>query len=419
VSPKRSSILLCVVLFAALTCKGLAAQPLPLGPEVRVDAPGIGLASTCPHLAMASDRSFEIAWDSSSFPPFALRGRHFAPDATPTDPTEVRLNGLGGSLDTLTLDSLSPATNGFRALFFLFDETLENPPAIYRQRLDSQGRPVGSAERIGDATTQRVLPGPGDVLYAVSYQARQKSLVIRQIGPTGRPTGPKIVVNDRPIDSPFLRIVPLKGQEFLALWTGTSVATRRSPARQVIRARRFLQEMPEGSEFDVNASPGGAPDHPPFLFHLGLAVAADRRSGGFAVAWTVSDAPGWTNPNTAIHLRFFGASGRSGGPEVAATPAAQGVELFGAAFDDSGDLLLLWRPPLHVLRARLFASTGGSAGPVSPAFQVSSEASGIFDLSGCGDLAWTGDSWLITWLGLHPNPVTTGGDHAIFLRRFQ
>jgi hypothetical protein len=417
VSTNRPSILLCVVLFA-LTSRELAAQPVPAGPEIRVDTPGISFTASCPLLAVAPDRSFEIVWDSSSFPPFTIQGRHFAPDDTPTDPMEVRV-GPGDFYDTPTAYSLSPVANGFRVLFNFFDETLENPPAIRRQRLDSQGRPAGISDVVGDAATQWVWPGSGDVLYAVSYQVRQKSFVIRQIAANGRPMGPKIVVNDQPVDDAFLRIVPLKGQEIVAVWRGTSVATRRSPARQVIRARRFRLGVPEGKEFDVNVSPGGVPGGPPFLANFGLAIAADLQGGGFAVAWTVSDAAGTANPNTSIRLRFFGVSGRPVGLEVAATPAAPAVRLVNAAFDDAGELLLLWRPPLrNVLRARLFAATGGSAGPAGPAFQVNSEASEPFDMPACGDLGWTGDSWLISWMAIQPSPVAGGGAHGIFLRRF-
>jgi hypothetical protein len=388
------------------------AQLVPAGPETRVDTVPAG--PTCPHLAVAPDGSSEIAWDYSGFTPFTVEGRHYAPDGTPTDPQQVRLGSVGSFYDTTTAYLVSPVSSGFQVLFHHFDETLENPPVIRRQLLDPAGQPVGTSGAVGDTATRWVWPGPGDILYAGSYKAAAKTLVLWQVGPTGKPTGPKIVVNERPIDAPNLRIVPLNGQEFVAVWNGISVAKRGAPARQVIRARRFRLGAPQGKEIDVNVARGGAPGMPPFL-PSGLAVAADPAASGFAVAWGVADAAGTATPNASIRLRFFGAPGRPAGPEVMATPGGQGVTLAGAAFDDAGKLLLLWRPPIRTsLRARLFQSTG----PVSPVFQVNSPAAGPFDLPACGDLAWNGDSWLVSWRAGRSDQGLDGGAAAIFLRRF-
>lgn len=414
-SPKPP-VLFCAVLLAALICKNLAAQPAPVGPETRVDT--LAALPVCPHLAVAPDHSFEVVWSSHEFPPFTPQGRHYAADGTPTDPRQVQTSGVGDFYDTPTVYLLSPLADGYRMLFDLFDETLEHPPSTLFQRLDRAGHPVGPAVAVGDASTRWVWPGPGGLLYAGSYQARQKILVIQQVASTGRPTGLRITVNDQPVDNPHLQIVPLDGREFVAVWTGTSVATRRSPARQVIRARRFRAGAPDGKEFDVNVSPGGANGEPPF-FVSPLAVA-DPQTGGFAVAWLVADAVNTTHPSSSIHLRFFGAPGRPASPEVTATPAGLLLSLADAAFDDAGNLLLLWQPPLrNVLRARLFRFAGGSAGPAGPAFQVNSDASAPFDLPGCGDLAWTGGGWWITWSAGRSVPATGGQFGAVFLRRFQ
>jgi hypothetical protein len=412
---KRSSILLCCLALALPVSRELAAQLVPAGPETRVDT--LAASPSCPHLAVAPDRSSEIVWSPGGFDPFTLQGRHYAPDGTPTDPSQVEVSAVGDFYDTPAVYLVSPVANGFRVLFDVFDETLEHPPVLFSQRLDPGGRPAGGPNGVGDANTLSVWPGPGDVLYAASYQTRQKSLVIQQVASTGKPTGEKIFVNNQPIDKPYLQIVPLNGEEFVAVWLGTSVAARRSPARQVIRARRFRRGAPVGKEFDVNVLPGGAPGKPPFL--VTFTVAADPHDDGFAVVWGVSDAVSSTHPNTSIRLRFFGAPGRPASPEVLGTQTGTLVSLAGAAFDDAGNLLLLWRPPLrNVLRARLFKSTGGGAGPVGPAFQVNSEASAPFDRPGCGDLAWRGDSWLIAWTAGRSAPGTDGGLDAVFLRRF-
>jgi hypothetical protein len=415
-SARPSILLLRVLVLTVLASRGLAAQPVPTGPETRVDT--IAALPVCPRLAVAPDRSFEVVWSSDEFPPFTPQGRHYAADGTPTDPGQVQTSGVGDFYDTPTVYLVSPLADGFRMLFDLFDETLEHPPSTLFQHLDRAGHPAGPAVVVAGASPRWVWPGPGGLLYAGSYQARQKALVIQQVASTGRPTGPRITVNDQPVDNPHLQIVPLNGRDFVAVWTGISVATRRSPARQVIRARRFRAGAPDGKEFDVNVSPGGRTGAPPFF--VGTIVAADPQTGGFAVAWMISDAINTTHPSSSIHLRFFGAPGRPASPEVTATPPGLLLSLAGAAFDGSGNLLLLWRPPLrNVLRARIFRFADGSAGPAGPAFQVNSEASGPFDSPGCGDLAWTGDSWWIVWSAGRSDSGTDGGADAVFLRRFR
>ncbi|HEX4494876.1 MAG TPA: hypothetical protein VIE43_04325, partial [Thermoanaerobaculia bacterium] len=59
-----------------------------------------------------------------------------------------------------------------------------------------------------------------------------------------------------------------------------------------------------------------------------------------------------------------------------------------------------------VLRARLFTAAGG--GPLGAAFQLE-DVSDYY----CGNVAWAGDSWLITWLAMDD-----GGKHAVVWRRF-
>ena len=83
------------------------------------------------------------------------------------------------------------------------------------------------------------------------------------------------------------------------------------------------------------------------------------------------------------------------------------------AFDDQGNLLLLWIRFLDEsdLLIQLFDPRGA---PLGAAREVRSAASGEFETPRQGSVAWAGDSWLVTWVAGAPGQ----DDRAIFVRRF-
>jgi hypothetical protein len=382
--------------------QSLAAQLAPVGPEVRVDT-RTGIGSGCPALAVAPDGSFEIAWDHQDSGDFNAYGRHYAPSGEPTDPAPVAISRIGESFYHPQIEFVTAIPDGFQVFMLKTDSPFNGPAFPFRQRLDSTGAPVGPPEALKPGA--RFVAGLDGRLYASRYQAAAKNLTLVPASPAGKPLEARIVLNTRPIDAPFLapQLASLGGGDFVALWTGVSVARRGAPARQVLRARILRQGKPVGQDFDVNVSPGSAPNGPPILFDL--RVVGEPSGGGFAAVWRVrGDAF-----NFSLHLRFFDASGRPRTPEIVAVPSALNVQLFSAAFDDAGHLLLLWRPPLDVvLRARLFASATGA--PVGPAFQIGPSLGPAI----CGDAAWTGDSWVITY-----RIPGDGGQNVVVWRRFR
>jgi hypothetical protein len=396
-------LLLGALALGGLVPQGLAAQLAPVGPEVQVDTPRPGLPLGCPHLAAAPDGSFEIAWDYQGGD-YNAYGRHYAPSGEPTDPAPVVISRIGE--DYYYHPQIEFATaipDGFQVFILKTDSPYNDPSFHFRQLLDSAGAPVGPPEALKPGT--RFVAGLDGRLYVSRYQAAARNLTLVPASPAGKPLEARIVLNTRPIDAPLLapQLASLGGGDFVALWTGVSVAKRGAPARQVLRARIVRQGKPVGQDFDVNVFPGGAPDGRPVLFDM--RVVGDPSGGGFAAVWRV-----WGDAfNFSVHLRFFDASGRPRTSEIVAVPSAPKVDYISAAFDDAGNLLLLWRPPLDgVLRARLFASATGA--PLGPAFQIGPSPGPAI----CGDAAWTGDSWVITY-----RIPGDGGQNVVVWRRFR
>jgi hypothetical protein len=396
-------LFLCALALGGLVPQSLAAQLAPVGPEVQVDIPRAGLPPGCPHLAVAPDGSFEILWDYQDSGDLYAYGRHYAPSGEPTDPAPVQISRIGENYYHPQIEFATPLPDGFQVFILKTDSPFNDPSFHFRQRLDSTGAPVGPPEALKPGI--RFVAGLEGRLYASQYQTAAKNLTLVPVSPNGKPLGARIVLNTRPIDGPFLapQLAPLGGGDFVALWNGVSVAKRGAPARQVLRARIIRQGKPVGQDFDVNVSPGGAPDGRPVLFDSQVISAPS--GGGFAAIWKV-----WGDAfNFSVHLRFFDASGRPRTSEIVAVPSAPKVNFFAAGFDDAGNLLLLWRPPLDgILRARLFASASGA--PLGPAFQIGPNP----DPPTCGDAAWAGDSWLITY-----RSPADGGQSVIVWRRFR
>jgi hypothetical protein len=224
-------------------------------------------------------------------------------------------------------------------------------------------------------------------------------------------------VSSRPIvlrNNPVL--APLPDGGWVVAYAGASIAGPGSPAREVIRARRFnAAGDPVGPDFDVNTTPGGPPRRYPVLASFGLLIAGGP-SGQFAVAW---DAPG-TGRSRVVRARLFDAANV---PITAETTVASGRAINGPdsmAFDNSGRLLLVWltdsdvQPgfPSFSLRARLLGPDGT---PVGAAFSPQSKASEEFPSLICSSVGWSGDSWLITWKGFYREDES----NQIFLRRFR
>ena len=392
----KRPLLAVLALALPLAPLSLAAQLSPRGPEQRADT-RLDLSPSCPHLGVTAHGTFEIAWDYDGLGDFLAYGRHFDPAGVPTDIEQSPL-GPSGSFDNYNMvEFVTALPTGFQVFITNFDAIFEHPPVRYRQQLDLNGD-VGPLERLRISTVPVV--GPEGSLYIPFYQALQKNLAIQEVTADGTLQGRRIVLTSRPIAQPsFPQLAPQHGVNFVVAWNGVSVEKR---ARQVLRGRVVRQGVPFGAgDFDINTLPGGHAGASPFLG--GPVVASSPNTGSFAVAWTVADAAG----NTSIHLRFFDATGKPLTPETVAVPSAKPVFLVSAALDDDGHLLLLWQPPLAgVLRARLFTAASGA--PLGAAFQLNNAAD--YD---CGNVAWAGDSWLITWLALDD-----GGKHAVVWRRF-
>ncbi|HEV8582180.1 MAG TPA: hypothetical protein VGX68_24180 [Thermoanaerobaculia bacterium] len=398
----RQAFLLFLFIAAGLGPRQLAAQLTPAGPETRVDTATGDLEPRCPKIAVAPDHSFEIVWGYEQRPPPEVKARHYDASGLPTDPEEVLVAAVEHYAAAV---DIRPVATGFQVLLRVLDDFRDGLKFL-RDQIGPDGVPAGSPRQVGAATTQWVSSGPGDTVFAGTYNRHRFS--VQKVDGRGRPTGRSYILNSRPIEDVLSTpvLAPLPGGRWVAVFTGNSVARPRSRARPVIRARLFNARGPEGPDFDVNSTPLGTPESATRLDYYYVVVASSP--SGFAISWDVGDATG-----AKLRVRFYNATGVAQGDEVTVATHKEFIAPLSGAFDGAGRLLLLWGAGTGGdpdFQAQLFDASGAPAGP---SFKPDTAASGAFTKPFCGSVAPAGDSWLITWAA--HNDVFRS---SIFVRRF-
>jgi hypothetical protein len=374
--------------------RGLAAQPAPLGPEVEL--PG-NVFPNKPLLAVQPGGGYVVAWNIDSDPLDAVYYRYVAAGHEPENVWPMPVV----SPDRFpALDAVTATPKGFDLLWHVPEDLGDKPAAFYRRHLSLQGVPDGEPIPLGGAGTDWVWNVRGNGFMAGWALPRAHGIAARRLTSSGQRTGPELRLNSRPVDAPIPAVLAVADGGFVAVWHGTAPGRK---GGQVLRARRFSPAgKPLSSDFDVNTAPldAEAPDH----FSPAFLVAA-APGGGFAVAWM---------RDGKIYLRFFDAAGKALGPEVPAVTAESTAALASMAFDDIGNLALLWVRFLddEDLQLQLFDPHGA---PLGPPGGVRSEASDIYQAPWQGSVAWAGDSWLVAWVAA---AITTHDFSTIFVRRF-
>jgi len=381
--------------------RGLAAQLAPLGPEAQLPANG---GAERPDLAVQPGGGYAVAWDD-------LSARVFSHYVAPGDQPPGEETALVGDGGLPAADSVMATPKGFEVLWHVTNEDGQ-PVAFYRRHLDPHGLPApgkpvllarGGIDWVWDLGGTRYLAG--------WFMDRKQSIGARFLSPSGRPTGPAMRLSSRPVDDPQAVAVPLADGGFAAVWFGTRLDKAGSAAAKeeeesgtdVLRARRFSASgQPLGPDFDVNTTPAGAGETAPFLNpQFQVAAAPD---GGFAVAWALDQ---------TIYVRYFDAAGRALTPEIPAVADPSVFAPVSMAFDDRGNLLLLWLQYLDSTDLQVQRLDPNGA-PVGPSQMIRSAASADFQAPLEGSVAWAGDSWLVTWVAVDP----AGGSRGVFVRRF-
>ncbi len=379
--------------------RGLAAQLAPVGPEAQLPAND---SPERPVLAIQPGGGYTVAWDDLTNRVFS----HFVAAGDEAPGAATVFVGDGGPAEA---DSVTATAKGFEVLWHVVNGDGE-PVAFYRRHLDPQGVPApgkpvllarGGVDWVWDLGGQKYLSG--------WFLDPKQAIGARFLSPSGQPAGPVLRLSSRPVDDPTVTVEPLTDGGFVAVWFGTRRDKDQAEKEEeegginVLRARRFnASGQPLGPDFDVNTTPPGPGETAPFLNPQFQVAAAP--GGGFAVSWALDQ---------TIYLRYFDAAGKALTPEVPAVADPSAFAPVSMAFDDRGSLLLLWLQYLDNtdLQAQRFDPHGA---PLGASQRVRSAASNEFDAPLEGDVAWAGDSWLITWVA----STADGSSRGVFVRRF-
>ncbi|MES1241686.1 MAG: hypothetical protein ABUT39_08700 [Acidobacteriota bacterium] len=394
-------------LLVALAGSAAAAQPVPLGPEMRVDTVE-SRQPDVPFVAAQAGGGFEIAWSYKNAEAPLVVARHFDADGAPTDASPVALGGLG---PYPSVRGVTATNGGFEVLWQLGGSPRQ---PHYRRHLDLRGTPApGKPVQMGGTgwSTRWVWQVRGSGFmdgWPIVKNHMPVGLAVQRLDTSGGLTGPVLRLNSRLVyddDRPIL--AGLAGGGFLAVWNGV-ISEPVNTYRSVVRARRFSPAgKPLGSDFDVHSK---VPEEGDILHSPRVATAP---GGGFAVAWSFFDSGASAS---TPYLRLFDAAGRPRGREIPGPATADRVEAM--AFDAAGRLLVLWgegleRPGEVDLEAQLFGPRAEALGPPE---RIATEASGRFQRPLRGNVAWAEGSWLVTWVAETDEGYL--GPKAVFVRRF-
>jgi hypothetical protein len=389
---------------AAASPRGVAAQPAPLGPEVRVDTLAGNQFPSNPKLEVQRDGSFEIVWDSGGNQPASIFARHFGAGGQPTDASQRVLGGEGFRPE---VDAITKAGKGYDVLWHVNSDISTAPAAFYTRHLDARDALLGAKPlKVGKPFLPYMWFLAGDGLAGGYYAAFFQTLELRKVSPNGVPTLQERRINVEPLDAPTPTVTALANGGFVGVIRGTTVSPADGMPRPVLKARLFKGTFePSGIDFDVNTLPAGPNGTAPVL-GVDYVVAANP-NGGFAVAWTLGN---------TLYTRFFDAAGHATGPEAPAVIHDGTFAPLSAAIDKRGNLLLLWfeilgDPPHSDLQVELFNSHGL---PLGPPEDLNSSASGQYLEPFTGSVESAGSSWLVTWAA----QVDDLEPSAIFVRRF-
>jgi hypothetical protein len=368
-----------------------AAQLVALTPEEELYADTFANA---PSVAAQPDGPYVIAWDDDTF---SYIDGSFSYRYTPAG-ADIATGVYDSIYSPTGLPSVDAVTAG-RQGFDVFWHTVQyedEPTLFYRAHLNLRGRRVGKPVLLGGAGTEWVWQVRGNGIMAGWSLPGKHGIAARRLTASGQRTGPELRLNSRPVDHlAGVSVVGLADAGFVAVWLGSAPGSTRTA---VLRARRFSPSgKPLGPDFDVNTIPLGGLDTSSD-FGPGLKVAA-APGGGFVVAWALSD---------RVYLRWFKASGTPLGPERMASASGDSAFPESMAFDDTGNLLLLFRQGYFALQLQLFDSQGT---PQRPPVNVTSDDT--TEPRG-GSAAWTGDSWLVAWVAA----IFPYDQSAIYVRRF-
>ena len=368
-------------LVAVLAAPALGHNPA-LGPEQPIETVPESLLAFPPMLAAKPDGSFAVTWSRKrpeSNPEVVVR------TGSATDVLdEPRVLG-GGEYPALE-GHVAPMRDGYSVLWretiFVGGAVRVRYP-LFTQLLDESGNPQGPRREL---PVLAAIPRPGHGM--VAWSGERTGIRIQALSHEGVPLAPPGHLRIKSFDE--FNIIAAPSGDLVAVWRSQVL---RGPDRIHLGywARRLSPlGKPVGAPFQLSPRrPRGTRDY------LWAALGDD---GTLAVA-TVT-APIATLVPRNLTLRTFDRNGRRVGGPVAIAGAGTTRSVMALAVAPEGQSLLVWREQgdggEHTGWAQSFSRR---AEPLDAPFQLQSADNPDRYVACCGDAAWAGNSWLVTWIG--------------------
>jgi hypothetical protein len=374
-----------------------AEQPIETSPEFRLVFP--------PMLAAKQDGSFAVTWSRQrpGLSPEVVVRTGSATDVL--DEPRVLGGGEYPALEGNVASTLDGYTVTWRETIFVGGAERVRYP-LFAQHLDESGNP---REPRRELPADSVIPRPGHGV--VAWWGERTGFRVQVLSNEGVPLAPPGHIRVSLKSSDEFRVIASARGDLVAIWRSRVL---RSP--QWIHLGYWAQRLsplgrPVGAPFALSPRrPRGSRDY------LWAALGDD---GTLAVA-TVT-APVATLVPRNLTLRTFDRNGRLvGGPVAVASPGTRPRSVMALAAAPDGQSLLVWREQGDGGQYTGWAqSFSRRAEPLDDPFQLQSTENPDRYVACCGDAAWAGDSWLVSWIGRSgEDPGASDYSGAPYVRRF-
>lgn len=379
-----------VVSAAIITTSQAAAQPVPVGSELRIDTTPAE-SQRFPAVAGTGD-GFVVAWSARDF-----RGPGFDDDLFLIFGQRLSGNGerLGGEFQVNSLTTRSQrlpavAADDSGRFVIVWEGTGAEGPGIRAQRYDSAGSSAGSEFQVasGNAFGPRVAADTQGNLVVVWYGGDDGGppfgIFGRRLTSAGLPIGSEFLVNTYTTGSQRNPAVAADSSgDFVVVWESLG---QDGSAYGVFGQRFSSDGVPRGSEFRVNITT---------LENQRAASVAASDDGGFVVVWQSNS----QESSYDVRAQRFDSSGNRLGPTFQVnTYTSFDQRDPKVSVDSEGRFTVVWTSQrqdgdgLGVFGQR-FDPTGA---PNGSEFQVNTTTAGDQDAPAVSAL---GDGFLVVWDG--------------------
>jgi hypothetical protein len=362
-----------------------------------------------PSIAMNSNGNFVITWDSwvQDGSLGGVYAQRYDSSGNPVG-SEFQVNTY--TAHSQGSPSVAMDSNGNFVIAWHTDDLDGDRDAVYTQRYDSSGNPIGSEFQVNTYTTldqqypSVAMDSNGNFVIAWDSDGQDGSMrgvYAQRYDSSGNPVGSEFQVNTYTTNKQAAPSVAMDSNgNFVITWYSEG---QDGDGDGVYAQRYDSSGNPVGSEFQVNTYTT--------LDQRNTSVAMDS-NGNFVIAW---DSDLQDGGDDGVYAQRYDSSGNPVGSEFQVNTYTNGYQSASSvAMDSNGNFVIAWSDYRFFLRSEIFAQQYDSSGnPVGSEFQVNNYTNGYQSASSVA--MDSNGNFVIAW---DSSDGQDGDVYGVFMRQY-